>query len=425
MLSKKENYFEIFSYVNIASILIIFLPLALLTGPFIPDLIVSSIALSFLILTIRINLWYYFNNIFSYIFFFSCLYLIIRSIFSEIPIESLRSSLFYFRFGVFSIAVWYIIKNNNNFIKHFGFALLFTFIISLIDGYYQFFIDQYSNIFNFKSPGIRMSLLLNDRMILGGYLARLFPLLIGCLLYIYGYRKSYLLITAILLITIDLLIYISGERSAFGLLFVSTAYIILMISRYKILRLITFIVSISLIVFLTIVSEDIQNRNINKTIQQLELTEESNQQIIFSNHHHSHILGAMNMFKDNPIFGKGPNLFKSLCDDVRYNYNELTCSTHPHQLYVQLLAETGIIFFLVVSGTFMILIFISIKHFYSSLFCKDRKIILSDFTICLMACYLMNLWPLLPSLDFFNNWNNVVTFLPAGFLLYSIYDKNN
>ena len=71
-----------------------------------------------------------------------------------------------------------------------------------------------------------MSLLFSDKMVLGNYLSRLFPLLLACLLYSYGYKKRFLVIGAILLILIDILIYVSGERTAFGLLIVSTIYII-------------------------------------------------------------------------------------------------------------------------------------------------------------------------------------------------------
>ena len=56
---------------------------------------------------------------------------------------------------------------------------------------------------------------------------------------------------------------------------------------------------------------------------------------------------------------------------------------------------------------------------------NSKKIIFSDYQIALMACLLITLWPLSPSQDFFNNWINVIYFLPIGFLLHSVYvDKN-
>lgn len=408
---------------KIISLLILFIPLSLLTGPFIPDLLISIIALLFLYLSVSHNLWIYYKNIYSFVFFSSCMYLIIRSIFSDLPFESLRSSLFYFRFGLFSLAVWYIIDNNPSFVKYFGFALLIVFVASIIDGYYQYFIDQYYNIFHFKSPGVRMSLLFSDKMVLGNYLSRLFPLLLACLLYSYGYKKRFLVISAILLILIDILIYVSGERTAFGLLIVSTIYIIFLISKYKILRLVTFIISLIVIFILTFSLPDIKERNIDQTMEQLQLNEQDYDQgpVIFSTQHHSHIIGAINMFKDNPFFGKGPNLFKFLCNYEKYNYDELTCSTHPHQIYIQLLAETGLLFFSVVSCIFLIIIFYSAKHLYLNYSTGSK--VFTDYQVCIISCFLISLWPLLPSLDFFNNWNSILYFLPVGFYLHSVYNK--
>lgn len=412
------------SIIKIISILTFFIPFALLTGSFIPDLLISIVALVFLYLSIRLKLWSYYKNIYSLIFFFSCIYLIIRSILSDLPIESLRSSLFYFRFGLFSLAVWYIIDNNPSFIKYFGYMLLFVFIVSIVDGYYQYFVDQYYNIFHFKSPGTRMSLLLNDKMVLGNYLSRLFPLLIACYLFTYGYKKSFIILSAILLIFVDVLIYISGERTAFGLLLISTTYIIFLISKYKILRLITFIISLIIIISITFFAEDIRERNVNLTLDQLNLNQEESisEPVIFSDQHHSHIIGAINMFKDNPIFGKGPNLFKFLCGEEKYNYNELTCSSHPHHVYVQLLAETGLIFSSVIITLFITVIYYSLKHLYLNF--KTGSRVFTDYQICLISCILISIWPFLPSLDFFNNWNSILYYLPVGFYLHSVYNTS-
>ena len=42
------------------------------------------------------------------------MYIIIRSLISIDPLLSLESSLFYFRFGLFSLSVWYLIENYVN-----------------------------------------------------------------------------------------------------------------------------------------------------------------------------------------------------------------------------------------------------------------------------------------------------------------------
>ena len=51
------------------------------------------------------------------------------------------------------------------------------------------------------------------------------------------------------------------------------------------------------------------------------------------------------MFSDNKLFGQGSNTFRYLCSSEKFRISDKNegCSTHPHNIYVQLLAETGLI----------------------------------------------------------------------------------
>ena len=49
------------------------------------------------------------------------------------------------------------------------------------------------------------------------------------------------------------------------------------------------------------------------------------------------------IFKKNPIIGVGPNNYRRECSTIKLNYIENNCSTHPHNIFFQLLAETGIL----------------------------------------------------------------------------------
>ena len=109
-ISNKLNYL-----VNAQKYLIYFLPVTLVTGSFLSDLSVSLVAIMFLITTVIEKKWRYLFNYFSLIFFTWCFYLILRSILSENPTLSLESSLFYWRFGLFSLALWYLLDNSKDF----------------------------------------------------------------------------------------------------------------------------------------------------------------------------------------------------------------------------------------------------------------------------------------------------------------------
>ena len=128
--------------IYISIYLVYLLPLALLTGSFLPDFLVCVIAVLTTFLIVNEKKYKYFNNYYFYIFIIFCIYLIVRSLFAKSIIVSLESSLFYFRFGLFAIGVWYLLDNNNKLIKNFSIFLCLTFIFALIDGYYQFFNEK-------------------------------------------------------------------------------------------------------------------------------------------------------------------------------------------------------------------------------------------------------------------------------------------
>ena len=142
---------------------------------------------------------------------------------------------------------------------------------------------------------------------------------------------------------------------------------------------------------------------------------------IFTPVHQSHYLTALNMFYHDKLFGVGPNMFRYECSKIIYSEGDYNCTTHPHNIHIQILAETGIIGYLL----FLIpLIYISI-YFIKSLFLNYKiKTILKDYQICLCITFLLTLFPFAPSGNFFNNWLSIVFFLPVGFYLHAILRKD-
>ena len=147
----------------------------LIWGPFFPDLIVSISSLFFLYYLLKNNNFYYFNNKPFIIFLVFCIISSLISLEAEDVSLSIKSSLFYFRIGVFSCFVWYLIDQDRTILSYFYYALILCFSALVIDGYFQFFIGV--NLSGFKISGIRISSFFGDELIMGSYLSRLFPLL--------------------------------------------------------------------------------------------------------------------------------------------------------------------------------------------------------------------------------------------------------
>lgn len=400
-------------------IISLIIPLLIL-GPFFSDLIVSLLSLVFLVYIVRKKQINYFNNKPLIIFFIFCSYCILLSIFvAKDILLSFESSLFYFRIGLFACFIWFLIEKNKKILTYFYYTLVTCFSILVVDGYIQFF--RGFNIIGLPAAHDRISSFFGGELIMGSYLSRLTPLLFA-LFVIKKKSKFEVNYIAILFILIDVLIYISGEKAAFIFLNLSTLFIIIFSHTYQKFRLVIFLIALVIITGLTFSSNKILKRMIIDPVSNMGLIGESKEKIIFSPDHDSLFKTAYKMFLDKPIFGHGPKMFRVMCSDKKYSTGVAPCMTHPHNFYVQLLAETGIIGFGFLFSALAYVLYCAYKQLRSIVLRQKRY--LTDYQVCLLAGILITVWPLTTNGNFFNNWLMIVYSLPTGFYLHSIYGKN-
>jgi O-antigen ligase len=306
-------------------------------------------------------------------------------------------------------------------------VICFSFLV--FDGYFQFFFGF--NIIGLPITQDRVSSFFGEELIMGSYLSRLFPLLFALFL-LKNKKKNEIFYIGALFILIDILIYISGERASFFFLNLSTLFIIILIKKYQIFRLFTFVCALVLITGLTLSYNKIANRMIFDTLDSFGFAQESqkynyekgkNKNIyIFSPSHDSLVKTAYNMFLDNPLVGHGPKMFRVICIDDKFRSGNNPCNTHPHNFYLQLLAETGIIGFSFLFSAFAYVLYCAYRQFKSIVLKQKRY--LTDYQVCLLAGILITVWPITSNGNFFHNWLMIVYSLPVGFYLHSIYGKN-
>ena len=406
-----------YSNTNLINLIIVSIIPFLIWGPFFPDLIVSISALFFLFYVFKNKEFHFFNNKPLIIFFIFCVYCILLSVFvAEDIMLSFESSLFYFRIGVVSCFIWHLIDKNKSILTLFYYALVLCFSALVVDGYIQYFTGV--NLAGFKISGNRVSSFFGHEWIMGSYLSRLFPLLFALFL-IKKKQKYEIYFIGALFILVDVLIFMSGERSAFFFLNLSTVFIIILIKEYQKFRLVTFIIAIICVVILSLNSSTLNERMFKDPAKDMGLTKSSEEAVIFSPQHDSLIRTAYNMFKDQPLLGHGPKMFRIVCADEKYATGVNPCLTHPHNFYIQLLAETGIIGFLFLFSALVYVIFTALRQLKSIIFKQNRP--LSDYQVCLLAGMLITVWPLTTNGNFFKNWLMIAYSLPVGFYLQSIY----
>jgi O-antigen ligase len=275
----------------------------------------------------------------------------------------------------------------------------------------QFFTG--TNLFGHEILENRISSFFSDELVLGSYLARLFPLFFA--LFVAKKNKHLFEVFAIfiLFLLVDVLIFIAGERASFFFLNLSTVFIILFITQYKWLRLAVFVLSLFVITLLTFNNPKLYDRYIQSPIQSMGFDNKNSKKQMFTSEHDSVIRTGWKMFLDKPILGHGPKMYRIKCKDSKYATGITPCHTHPHNFYIQLLAETGMAGFSFLAGLFFYFCYLIIRHILE--YFKNSRFLFNDYQICLLAGLLITIWPLTTNGNFFTNHLMLFYSLQMGF----------
>jgi len=413
---------------NISSLLVIFFPASLIAGPFVSELFMNIASVLVIYMIFREKKYYYFKNKIAYLYLVFCIYLLIRSYFSENKSLSFETSQFYFRYGFFVIAILFLIEKEKKFLNIFFIGLLIIFGILIFDGYYQFFSGE--NIFKFKvDRSDRLGGLFFDELILGSFILKLLPLL--CIAFFYVKNKKSKNFVLLILLASYFLVFLSGERAAFILVnfFVfCSAFGIMRIKRFLFLSFFF----ISIICILIFSNNSLKSRYYDQIIIHL-MAKNPSGKIVFFPEHAILFKVSQNMFLDNIFFGQGPKTFRALCfkrkfkkdlhhSAFRKGHNTYLvqhmyepCTTHTHNYYLQLLSETGLVGFSFIFWFYIVLL----KNYYYAIK-KENKI-----NILISSGLIVNLWPLTTTGSFFNNWISMTLYFLVAFYFYFYKNENN
>ena len=404
------------------SLLFILIPVVLITGPALPDIFLSLIAFYFLVKSVLKKHWHYYQNPIVIGFLLFCIYSLIRSVFSDIPLESLtiEGSMFYFRYIFFAMGVWYLLDNNPHISKCFIVVSVACLIIVCLDGLYQYFVGI--NLFgNVREETNRLTGLFGKEAIIGRYIAYL-SLFTFALIY-QNFTKSKKMVFYLIsfLVMTEVIVFLTGERAPLLYVTLFTLLLVIFIPHYRIYRILGALVSIIIILGILQINPSAKVRMVDQTIKQVSQT--TLQYLPYSPHHEEHYVASLKMFIDKPLFGVGTNTFRIKCMETKYTYGLESCSSHPHNFYIQTLAELGIIGFLFLLSFFLYLLFIGLKQFLSIILLNKEKQKPFEFLVFPMVLFVY-WWPLIPHMSFYNNWNNVLMMLPLGYFMRYLYNSS-
>ncbi len=428
MLSS-EN--KINSFVSLNIIDKFFLSIVIITPFFLPfsrfltDFFLSLSALFLIIIAINKNNYEVFFKKYTAIFFIWYLYLLLVSFLADNIFLSLQSTLFYFRYFLYALGIIFCLQNYKNFTNYYLLSIGSSTLILLLDSYIQLFFGYNIMGYIYDNAWNRLSSFFKEDYVLGSYLSRIIPFIIGLFLLSKIKLKYNILIILSLLIFSFIIILYSGDRS--GLL-----YFIIFISIYLLLlnikffyKFLIFILFILVFIMIVINIGSIYKRMIDYTKNQI--FNDSNF-YPFSIQHQLIFETSIKIINNNYMLGIGPKNFREICKNYKtfskYDLSEDGCSTHPHNTYLQLFSETGILGFIFIFIIFLLISYYIIHKIYLVNILKNFNNNLGNDLI--IVSLFISLWPFVPTGSFFNNWLSIIYYLPIGFIIYNyIHNKND
>ena len=405
MVSKLTDKYFLYLFCSI--------PVSFLLGPAISLAIVILINISFIILVICRGEYKFLKSEPIKYLLILYIYLIINSFLSIDGSINISRNFGFIRFVILFAAINYFFKNENFYTSVFKFWLFIILIVCADTCIEQFtgkniFGFSFGERFNNGEPVFgRVVSFFKDEAIVGGYLLGFYFILSGFLFNKLNNGKitiSFIIIFAILAVII-----LTGERSNSIRALLGILFFILFLKRINLKKkIILFITIISLIIFFIS----------NQTYLKIRFI--SNIKSIFTSHsiYFDIYKSGIQVFKNNKLFGVGNKNYRvETCTETNVfkaeNSENYFCQNHPHQIYIELLSEHGLI------GSFLIL-FILYKLVFSKIF---NTVFNNNYMKIGSLLYIIVMFiPLLPTGAIFGDF--LLTLLMINISIFYALDKN-
>ena len=352
---------------------------------------------------------------------------------------SVLKSATYIRFFLFLMILPILIKKIEINFNTFGLSFLVIVFFVIFDTLVQlFFGKDIFGIPEYKAYN-RLSGPFGDELIVGNFVFY-FGFLGLALLSNNKFLDNYFLF--LIFVIFGVFSFITGERNTF-LSYLLFMFLLFMFSKKKIVITISIltVVIITLSLFLNferfktkynpylIATQNIDNfKSINQNNDYF-LKNDNNynnfnviklKDIIINSIWFSHYRAGIKIFEKNKLFGSGFKTFRYECRDMfpdieQRDEEKIICTTHPHNMYIELLSDTGLFGFLFYLILILSCLFMSVKkNFY-----------IKKFDVSIINClFITFIFPLKPHGSLFSTSSAFVFWLIFSFLIINLLKKN-
>ena len=400
-------------------ILFSFIPASIIIGPAISLFNILLIDISFIFFILFKKDFKFLSNKTVKLIILLCLYLVFNSVIAKDFSMSAYRNLGFIRFGIFFLAFNYFFYNKD-FVNRVLIIWALTLSFLSLDTYLESISG--TNLLGYgEAYGARIVSFFKDEPIVGGYISGFYLIIIGFLFYlnnkILNNYKYIILIFTIFFITA---IILTGERSNSIKAILGFFLFYFLNDHFKFKeKILSVLLLVLVFIFLLNTSNFLKLRYggqfFKPIISIFQSSDEiSNEKVASKSLYIALYQSGFEVFKKNKFFGVGNKNYRvETCSNEKNP--KYFCSTHPHQLYFEFLAEHGIV------GS-VILLFILFYLIFSKI-----RIILNSKNYLQLGCVIFlitSFTPFLPSGAFFADYNLTIFWINLS-IMYAVGNKTN
>ena len=382
------------------------LPVCMVAGRSAMEVCFALLALLFLVHCVKHREWRWFRPTWVKLALGCWLYLLCLSIVNLETADNLDRGLYFGRFLFGALAIQWALSADRQAAGLLFKSLCVCVLFIVFDVFYQYCAG--ADLFGRKPKGVRLTGPFSDLRAGGMLLWMSFPVLVwfagGKIIEAKPFLSRAL--SSLVIVGCVAAIFVSGERMALLMALFGLSLVVVLSPMKKSVLVAASLLGLAFVVALGITNQKIVERQFASSKTVIMNFADSQYGQLWRN--------GVKIGMQNPLFGVGPRNFRQVCPalpplDIGDYPVRIQCSTHPHNIYIEWFAETGLLGL----ALFLALSFLWLKTLFKARRVDRRNLVLTGLTISVI----IRLWPVQTTGSFFSNSSALPFWIMLGWAL--------